>query len=256
MAKEQQKQRNPVDEEEDIIAGKVDAYNRKIEEARRLKAIETSKNNFNAKIQKLQERAADFVIKYGKEDYRSQIMLTFLNVAIEMRDAIELTNDIGTAMSCITEAITCMDDILQENMFQIEGTLTTKYGFWERRRRKKQLKKAISNNAGRMKQICDMLIGNQQMATAIVNSLRASSIQMQKMMQKNNEKQKKINMKNSGGAPLPPSEGEKIVDGIIAARGAQPAATRQDGSASDSQTPSGGGTQEGGAGGGVDISDI
>ena len=38
MAKEQQKQRNPVDEEEDIIAGKVDAYNRKIEEARRFKS--------------------------------------------------------------------------------------------------------------------------------------------------------------------------------------------------------------------------
>lgn len=253
MAKDEQKQRDPLDAEEEAINAKINEVKRRQEEARREKAIETSKNNFNAKIVKLQERTADFVIKYGKDDYRSQIMLTFLNVALEMRDAINLTNDIGTAMGCITEAINCMDDILQANVFQVEGTLSVKYGFWERWKRKRQLKKAIANNAGRMKGICDMLIGNQQMAQAIVTSLRESSVKMQAMMQKNNQRQQKINKKSpTAYVPSQPSAGEKLVDEIIAQRGQVPAPEQTD-------APAGGNTPSGGSapsGGGVDISDI
>lgn len=253
MAKDQQKQRDPLDAEEEAINAKLESVRRRQEEARRERAIETSKNNFNAKIAKLQERAADFVIKYGKDDYRSQIMLTFLDVSLEMRDAINLTNDIGTAMSCITEAITCMDDILQANVFQVEGTLNVNYGFWARWKRKRQLKKAIRNNAGRMKGICDMLVGNQQMAQSIVNSLRASSIKMQAMMQKNNEKQKKINKKiPSGTAPGEPTAGEKLVDEIIAQRGEQPAPSQTEAPSGGNSAPQGGNAPSGG----VDISDI
>lgn len=254
MAKEKQKQQVPVDPEEAAINAQAEEIKRRQEEVRRAKQIQTSKDNFNAKILKLQERTADFVMQYGKDDYRSQIMMTFLNVSIEMRDAINLTSDIGTAMSCITEALGCMDNILKENVFQIEGTLGENYGFWARRKRKKMLKKAINNNAGRMKSICDMLIGNQQMAQSVVNSLRDSSLKMQTMIQKNNKRQAKINAKNaSSGAPLPPSAGEKIVDDIIKARGGS---VPESGSDTSTGGASGGGTSSGSGNGGVDISDI
>lgn len=215
MAKDEQKQRDILDEEEQEINAKVEEVRRKQEEKRREKAVEVSKNNFKAKKEKLANRAAEFVIKYGKEDYRSQIMLTFLDVALQMEDAINLTHDVGTAMGCITEAITCMDDILTTNEFQIEGTVAVKYGFFARRKRKKQLRKAIRNNAGRMKQICDTLVGNQEMAQSIVNSLKKSSMKMQRMMQKNAEKQKKREIKYNPAAASSPSQAELLVDGIV-----------------------------------------
>ena len=218
MAKSEQKQLDPVDAEEEIINAKLNDVRRRQEEKRREKAIEASKNNFKNKKEKLANRAAEFIIKYGKDDYRSQIMITFLDVALQMEDAINLTNDVGTAMGCITEAIGCMDDILQTNEFQIESTLSVKHGFFERWKRKRKLQRAIRNNAGRMKQICDTLVGNQEMAQAIVNSLQKSSIKMQIMMQKNAEKQKKREIKRNTSAGSKPSAAEALVDEIVRAK--------------------------------------
>ena len=98
MAKSEQKHLDPVDAEEEIINAKLNDVRRRQEEKRREKAIEASKNNFKNKKEKLANRAAEFIIKYGKDDYRSQIMITFLDVALQMEDAINLTNDVGTAM--------------------------------------------------------------------------------------------------------------------------------------------------------------
>lgn len=248
MAKSEQKQLDPIDAEEEAINAKLGEVRRRQEEKRREKAIEASKNNFKNKKDKLANRAAEFIIKYGKDDYRSQIMITFLDVALQMEDAINLTNDVGVAMGCITEAIGCMDDILLTNEFQIESTLSTKHGFFARRARKKKLQKAISNNAGRMKQICDTLVGNQEMAQAIVNSLKKSSIQMQSMMQKNAEKQKKLERKQNPAAAAQPSPAESLVDEIVRSRGETPAETKGGAPAPDAPAPNGDGT--------VDISDI
>ena len=98
MAKTQQKQLDPIDAEEEAINAKLGEVRRRQEEKRREKAIEASKTHFKNKKDKLANRAAEFIIKYGKDDYRSQIMITFLDVALQMEDAINLTNDVGTAM--------------------------------------------------------------------------------------------------------------------------------------------------------------
>lgn len=242
------KQLDPIDEEEEAVNAKINEVRRRQEEKRREKAIEASKNNFKNKKEKLANRAAEFIIKYGKDDYRSQIMITFLDVALQMEDAINLTNDVGTAMGCITEAIGCMDDILQTNEFQIESTLSVKHGFFARRARKKKLQKAIRNNAGRMKQICDTLVGNQEMAQAIVNSLKKSSIKMQIMMQKNAQKQKKREIKYNPSAASQPSPAETLVDEIVRSKGGETAPEAQD--------TKGGATPKSGGDGTVDISDI
>ena len=52
----------------------------------------------------------------------------------------------------------------------LEGSMEHKYGFWQRRKNKRQLKKAISNNVGRMMQICDSLVGSQELALSVATS--------------------------------------------------------------------------------------
>ena len=243
MAKSDLREKDPIDAEEEQINARLDEVRRRQEEKRREKAIEASKD-------KLADRAAEFIIKYGKEDYRSQIMLTFLDVALQMEDAINLTHDVGTAMGCITEAIGCMDDLLLTNELPIDGTLTTKHGFFARWKRKRKLQKAIRNNAGRMKQICDTLVGNQEMAQAIVNSLKKSSIKMQIMMQKNAEKQRKRELKYNPAARTTPSAAETLVDELVRAK----AEENTDSPASSAPTAPSAPTKSGD--GTVDISDI
>ena len=169
-----------------------------------------------------------------------------------MEDAINLTHDMGMAMGCITEAIGCMDDILKINGLQVQSTLAVNYGFFARRKRKKELNKAVRNNAGRMKQICDTLVGNQEMAQAIVNSLRKSSVKMQSMMQKNAEKQRKIEKKANPASAGKPSAAESMVTELARSRAGEEGAGGGVTGGNAPEAPVGGS----GGSGTVDISDI
>lgn len=186
--------------------------------------MQRSKKAFTQKRQALAERAAEFVMQYGKEDYRAQLMLTFLDVSLQMEDAINLLHDVSTAMSCIGEAIGCIDDILATHEMIIQSSMVKKYGFFQRLKRKRALRRAIRNNVGRMEQVCDSLVGSQEMALVIVNALKKSSIRMKTMMEKNVEKQNKRAIKTqakSGDTPPPPdrpSAAESMVADIVRAK--------------------------------------
>lgn len=254
MPSNEVKQIDPFDKEEKAVKEQLEKITKAREQQRYEKSVEDSKRNFKAKKDKLADRAADFLLKYGKDDYRTQIMITFLDVALQMEDAINLTHDMGMAMGCITEAIGCMDDILKINGLQIQSTLAVNYGFFARWKRKRELNKAVRNNAGRMKQICDTLVGNQEMAQAIVNSLRKSSVKMQNMMQKNAEKQRKIEKKANPAAAGKPSAAESMVTELARSRAGEESSGGSvnggvTGGATAPDAPAGGS-------GTVDISDI
>lgn len=213
MAKQDQKQA-----QEDEFEAQVQ---KKVREAQMQHRMEQSKQTFSKKKEQLASRAAEFVMQYGKDDYRSQIMLTFLDVSVQMEDAINLLHDVGLAISTIGEAIECMDGLLGTNELFVENSLAKKYGFFARWKRKRRLNKAIRNNMGRMMQICDSLVGNQKMAIAIVESLQKSSAKMKRLMEKNAAKQRERELKNNPAAASNPSKAEEMVDEIIRARGGQ-----------------------------------
>lgn len=224
----------------------------KVKEAMVRMQMEQSKKEFAKKKQALASRAAEFIMQYGKDDYRSQIMMTFLDVSLQMEDAINLLHDVNTAMSCIGEAIGCMDDILSNQELILENSLQQNYGFFARLKRKRKLNKAIKNNAGRMKQVCDSLVGSQKMAIAIVSSLKKSSLKMQVMMEKNIQKQKKQELKQKAAASSEArsSKAEEMVAEIVAAKGGnyQPSAPAAGSATGTAPAPKSGGVD--------DISDI
>lgn len=152
-------------------------------------------------IKTLAERAIAFEDQYGFEDDRTQIMVMFLDVTLEMKSAIDLLSDVGIALQCIGQAIGCLDDVLSMQEEMLDGTLEHKYGFWERLRRKRKLRRAMRNNAARMQQMCDMLVGSQQMALSMVAALRKSAAKMKAATSKNFAKQKKQEEKRRAANP-------------------------------------------------------
>ena len=70
------------------------------------------------KIKTLAEKAIEFYDLYGAEDYRYQMMVTFLDVAFQMKDAITLISSVQVATSYLSTAIEFIDDsILYEDKF-------------------------------------------------------------------------------------------------------------------------------------------
>lgn len=199
--------------------------NRRMQETEMRMQAKRARDDFNARKSELANRAAEFVLKHGKEDYRAQIMLTFLDVTLQMEEAIDMMQEVAVAMDCIGQAISCMDGILSTHDLFVENTMTRKYGRFARWKRKRRLKKAIMNNAGRMKQICDSMVGSQEMAVSIVNSLKKSSVKMQRLMERNTARQRSREQKRQKDktAPLPATRAEQMVDELVRAQGGSPA---------------------------------
>ena len=196
---------------QEALDRQVDAVMREAERKKRLK-------EFDRQVNTLAERAIVFEDRYGVDDYRTQLMTMFLEVTLQMKSVIDLLNDVGVALQCIGQAIGCVDDILNLQQEILEGSLGQKYGFWERLRRKRRLRRAIRNNVARMTQMADMLIGSQKMAMSIVTSLQKSCVKMKAMSEKSFAKQNKRN----GGASASSNEGslaKKLMDEMRASRG-------------------------------------
>ena len=238
----------------------------KMDNDRRMMTVEQNSNDaLKAEVQKQmleikrQERLAQFdqqVInlgmvankfeeKYGTEDYRTQIMAMFLDLALQMKEVIELISGVQTAMQCIGQAIDCVDDLLNMQEEMLEGSLAQNYGLFERMKRKRKINRAMRNNRNRMKQMCASIEGGQKMALDMVNALRKSCGRMKLSTEKSFAKQKKSDSKGgtniSGDSAITPAA-RKFMDDLRAQNGGDtdkgvptsPAVPTTNGSASSS----------------------
>ncbi len=217
MAKQEQQQQKS--ELEKRVDAQYEQAMNKIRQEQKKKSME--QQQFLAKQQELAETAAEVIMEYGRENYLSQILMTFLDVSIQMEGAIKTMQAVEKAMTCIGQAMNCMDSILDSYKLILEGSMEHKYGFWQRRKNKRQLKKAISNNVGRMMQICDSLVGSQELALSVATSLEKASRKMQAAMEKNQKKQAKRQAKLHKGEPAPAvnsTKAEQMVKAIVESR--------------------------------------
>lgn len=255
MARERQREELSESEERRArIRKQAEELDNEYVRAEQERKLESSKKNFGKRKELLATRAADMIQKYGKDYFMSQTLLTFLDVAIQMEDTIDLLTDVSMAVSCITDAMLCMDNILQLNSSALESTQKMNHGFWARRKAKKRMQKTITNNLGRIKEIMFMLESSQDLAFSITEGLQKSNKKTQKRLAKSAERRKKYEVKANGGAPLPPTNAEKMVDKIISERSGGDggnAGAGGAGGAGDGGTaaPAGGGSAD-------DISDI
>ena len=163
-----------------------------------------------------------------------------------------MLTDVSMAVSCITDAMLCMDNILQVNAMSLESSQKVNHGFWARRKAKKRMQKTIDNNLGRIKEIMYMMESSQELAFSITEGLQRSNKKTQKRLAKAAERRKKYEVKSNGGSPLPPSNAEKMVDQILSERNG--GGTAGGGAAGGTVSSVGGGATVGG--GTDDISDI
>lgn len=211
---------------------------------------EQKSSEFDAKLQALANKAVDMQLKYGEEHYLTQILTTFLDVAIQLREVMETLSSINVAMECLNEAITFIDDAMIYDE-QIMGEWQQQnYGLFARWKRKRKMRQVIHNNVGRMKSVVDGLMLKYEMTMEITGALKKATGKMQKYMSKNGMAGKKG---KTDAAPEKSAASMMIAD-IIKARGVEGDGASEGSSSAGGSAPSAPSAK--GNSGVSDISDI
>lgn len=179
------------------------------------------------KIKELADRAIEFYDLYGAEDYRYQMMVTFLDVAFQMKDAIALISSVQVATSYLSTAIQFIDDsILYEDSFN-EQLLSHSYGLSAQRKRKRMMKKAAKNNRRRLETAIKNMTARVEMAHEITESLRLGFENMRSSMARSDEKRRKKEAKQAKKKGVTIPNHDRALRYIEEVRGGKPAPAPQ-----------------------------
>ncbi len=199
---------------------------------------ETQQKQFEDKILELADKVILFEQTRGEQDSLTILLATFLDAAIEMRDLMETMTAINVAMECLTEAISFMDSAINFDTVLVQGTLTENHGFFARMKARRQMKKAINNNIGRMKQVSDGLVMKFKMVQTTISSMSTVADKLKGFMAKSTKKKAKASAKNGTVSTTPSRASALLAERRAAAGGSS--APSQGASAPTASAPAGG----------------
>lgn len=190
------------------IKGQMAEYQENLNEER----LAERKVQFGAKMQKLADTYLRLEKERGTEDPIVGLLVTFLDAALEMQTMMESMEAINTAMSCVTEGIKFLDDAINFDQQMIKETTKENYGFFARFKARREMKKAIRNNAGRMLRVVDGLSMKHEMITSMVDAMSKAGVKIKQRSEKMAQKRAKKAAKRPGGAPTGPSAAQRFLD--------------------------------------------
>ncbi|MGN1104001.1 MAG: hypothetical protein ACI4QI_03915 [Candidatus Coproplasma sp.] len=231
MAKQNSRLHNYDTTEKDVLTDKIDVAS---EKARR----QRQEREMNDKIDEMAQKTLEFYHTYGKDDYRYQMMVTFLDVAFQMKEAISIITSVRVATSYLSTAIEFIDDTVTLNEEFDKQLLSKSYGAFASLKRRFRTWRAMRNNRKRMATVISNISDRLETANLITDSLRAGFEKMRLTMLRNSEKRRKKEEKRAkkSGTPLPtsqPSAAEKYIMQMAEEQGVKPSETKQDGSDSN-----------------------
>lgn len=166
------------------------------------------KKKLEERQRRIYERAVQYANRYGEEDYRTETMLMFLEIADTIQEIIELQETFQDVELFFNDAINIIDDNLKISDSLLDSQLSTNYGFFARMKQKRKIKKAEKNNRHRIQMLCYRI-------DSIVNSVSGMGEEMRKLTLSTRatmEKAKNRNKKRdaAGAAQTGPSNKELL----------------------------------------------
>lgn len=175
------------------------------------------------RIGDLAEQTASFIMEYGEDYYLSELMMSYLEVALEMQNTVRALSATNMAMQCIFSTIDFLDEALGFYEELQNASLQKNYGFFARMKSRRRLKKVITNNKRRISLAIDNMVGQQRMAQNISESLKDAVDKMHGAMAKQKAKRAKKEAKGKVAPKGTTAFGEssragKLVEDIIKRR--------------------------------------
>lgn len=148
---------------------------------------------------KIYDRAVKYAERYGEDDFRTEMMLIFLEVSDTIQEVIDMQDAFIDVQQFFTDAINVLDDNLNLNQSLIQSQLGTDYGFFARLKRKREIKRAAKNNAHRIQMLVYSIEGVIDNANYMSEAMRGMMYTVKGKMEASKRKSMKLDTKNKGG---------------------------------------------------------
>ena len=162
------------------------------------------------RMKQLEDTMYEFAEKYGIEDFRTQLMIQFNDIALTMKEQVELISAINTANQYIFETVGFFDESLGLMDSLFETSLDHKYGLFYKIKTNIRNKRAIKNITNRMEAMGKRISQIQGVSMTMVSSVEKATQKMKKTIEKNNEKRAKT-MAQNGESNLLKSKSSDMV---------------------------------------------
>jgi len=173
------------------------------------------KQKFDQKIQELADQAAVFYNNYGEEDWRTSLLVNFLDLSLQMKDIIEIVTAFNVANEIMFHAMNLMNTSLNmTNGMMLEvgqqtvNPLKQKFMMW----------RAIRNNKRTVKNMIGQMKTSIQMASLTADMYQGLSLSITRVMNKLNNKREKKKSKTPTPAMGTPQRGMDMVRGLASSK--------------------------------------
>ena len=202
--------------------------------------LDAKKKSFDESLVKLEDKMVDFAIKYGKQDFRTELLVNLYDVCLEMKTAIDLIEGVNTAVQCISETMSFIDECLDFNLLVEQQSLEHKYGLFYRIKaaiRRRKVRRNMKNRINALTQRINDIFG---LSNTMVEALRGSMIKMKEQMNKQTAKREKaLAKKGITESTFEKSEASDILNKRLEAQGVSTdTETNSDNSGSDNTNTS------------------
>lgn len=199
------------------IAEALELEKKKREKERREQKFEEGLNQL---VEKVIEEELKAQQNQGEQTIMGEVLMTFLDVALEMKEMMNTLKAINVAMECLGDAIGFLDQALEFDNQMLSDSLQVKYGFFQRMKQKSQQKKAMKNNMRRMESVIQSITMKYQMATSMMDMFGSMNVKLHKMMNLRMEKRKKVKKSTpTGGIATSDSPARRMIAQAMADRG-------------------------------------
>lgn len=195
------------------------------------------KEAFDLKIQELASKAAEFYEKYGEEDWRTSLLVNFLDLSLQMQDIIEVITAFNTANEIIFHAMNLMNASLQMSsgmMLNMNAPQTSPL------KQRMMMRQAMRNNRKTVISMIEQMKMSIEMASMTAGMYEGLSTSISGILEKMNSKRSKKRTKKKADAASmssASSRGLGMVKGILNDKGvATPAAAPSSFSAASSSS--------------------
>lgn len=200
--------------------------------------FERQKKEFDAKLQELATKAADFYAKYGEEDWRTSLLVNFLDLSLQMQDIIEVITAFNVANEIIFHAMNLMNtslDMSSGMMMEMSSSQVNPF------KHRLTMKKAIAQNRKTVKAMIDQMKLSIEMAAETAGMYEKMSGSIAGIMDKMNiQREKAKNKKTSTNAPAPSGRGMDMVKDILSGKSNAASGTYTPPPAAPKPAPTGG----------------
>jgi len=198
----------------------------KIEKEKAKLTYQKKREEFDAKIEDLAQKAADFYEEYGEEDWRTELLVGFLDMAVQLQDIIKVV----TAFSQVTEIISTAFGVLNQSLELSMGSMmeigsptqSSLKMWWTRQKAMRNMRKQTTQMVQQMKW-CLSMAG--QTTEAFEKMSYSISRSMAKMNGRRAKRKEKNAAKAGPGTAAPEGKGMDKVKGILRDRGTTPPTT-------------------------------